>query len=133
VRAAVIAAGGLACAGAAMTIAAFSGGGSDPPAADQAAATGPRDGLTVWIEQGCGSCHTFEPAGAHMPMGPDLQQSLRGTPRAYVRESIVSPSKTASPGWGTGAMPEDYAQRIAPADLDALVDFIVDGVRETSG
>jgi hypothetical protein len=27
-------------------------------------------------------------------------------------------------------MPEDrYAQRIAPADLDPLVDFIVDGLR----
>jgi hypothetical protein len=134
VRAAVIAAAGLACAGAAMTIAAFAGGGADPPAAERAASPAPpRHGLTVWIEQGCGSCHTFKPAGARMPMGPDLQQSLQGTPREYVRESIVSPSKTASAGWDTGAMPEDYAQRIAPADLDALVDFIVDGVREGSG
>jgi hypothetical protein len=83
----------------------------------------------VWIGQGCGSCHTFEPADAHMTIGPDLQFSLQGKSRAYVRESIVLPSKTASPGWGTGAMPEDYAQRIAPADLDLLVDFIVDGVR----
>jgi len=62
-------------------------------------------------------------------MGPDLQFSLHGKSRAYVRESIVLPSKNAAPGWGTGAMPEDYAQRIAPADLDLLVDFIVDGVR----
>ena len=83
----------------------------------------------MWIEQGCGSCHTFEPANAHMPMGPDLQLSLHGKSRDYVLESIVLPSKNASPGWGTGAMPEDYAQRIAPADLDPLVDFIVDGVR----
>ena len=65
--------------------------------------------------EGCGSCHTFEPANAHMPMGPDLQLSLQGKSRDYVRESIVLPSKSASPGWGTGAMPEDYAQRIAPA------------------
>ena len=128
-RATTVAAGGLACAGAAMTIAAFAGAGSDSPAADRTAAQGPRDGLTVWIEQGCGSCHTFEPANAHMPMGPDLQLSLHGKSRDYVRESIVLPSKNASPGWGTGAMPEDYAQRIAPADLDPLVDFIVDGVR----
>jgi hypothetical protein len=112
-----------------MTIAAFAGAGADPPAADRAAAPGSRDGLTVWIEHGCGSCHTFAPANAHMPMGPDLQVSLRGKSRAYVRESIVLPSKEASPGWGTGAMPDDYAERIAPADLDPLVDFIVDGVR----
>ena len=128
-RATVIAAAGLACAGAAMTIAAFAGTGQDPPAAGRAAAQGPRDGLTVWIEQGCGSCHTFKPANARMPMGPDLEFSLHGKSRAYVRESIVLPNKTASPGWATGAMPEDYAQRIAPADLDRLVDFIVDGVR----
>jgi mono/diheme cytochrome c family protein len=129
VRATTLAACGLACAGAAMTIAAFAGGGSDPPAAERAAAQGPRDGLTVWIEQGCGSCHTFGPANAHMPMGPDLQLSLHGKSRAYVRESIVLPGKHASPGWGTDAMPGDYAERIAPADLDPLVDFIVDGVR----
>ncbi len=128
-RATVIAAAGLACAGAAMTFAAFAGAGSDPPAAGPTAAKGPRDGQTVWIEQGCGSCHTFEPANAHMPMGPDLQLSLHGKSRDYVRESIVLPNENASPGWGTGAMPEDYAQRIAPADLDRLVDFIVDGVR----
>ena len=128
-RATIVAAGGLACAGAAMTIAAFAGVGSDSPAGDRTAPQGPRDGLTVWTEQGCGSCHTFEPANAHMPMGPDLQLSLRGKSRDYVLESIVLPSKNASPGWDTGAMPEDYAQRIAPADLDPLVDFIVDGVR----
>ena len=128
-RAPIVAAGGLVCAGTAMTIAAFAGAGSDSPAADRTAAQGPQHGLTVWIEQGCGSCHTFAPANAHMPMGPDLQLSLHGKSPNYVRESIVSPSKTASPGWGTGSMPEDYAQRIAPADLDALVDFIVDGVR----
>ena len=128
-RATTLAAGGLACAGAAMTIAAFAGAGPDSPAADRTAAEGPGHGLTVWIAPGCGSCHTFAPAHAHMPMGPDLRLSLRGKSREYVLESIVLPSKNASPGWGTGAMPEDYAQRIAPADLEPLVDFIVDGVR----
>ena len=128
-RATTLAAGGLACAGAAMTSAAFAGAGPDSPAADRTAAEGSRHGLTVWIEQGCGSCHTFAPANAHMPMGPDLRLSLRGKSREYVLESIVLPSKNASPGWGTGAMPEGYAQRIAPADLEPLVDFIVDGVR----
>jgi mono/diheme cytochrome c family protein len=131
VSATTLAAAGLACAGAAMTIAAFAGAGSDSdsPAAHRSAAQAPRSGLTVWIEQGCGSCHTFAPANAHMTLGPDLQFSLHGKSRNYVRESIVQPSKHASPGWGTGAMPEDFAQRIAPADLDALVDFIIDGVR----
>jgi mono/diheme cytochrome c family protein len=102
-------------------------GGDEPP--DPAPPGRGDPGLRVWAAQGCGSCHTFKPANARMPMGPDLQLSLHGKSRDHVRESIVLPSKDASPGWGTGAMPEDYAQRIAPADLDRLVDFIVDGVR----
>ena len=63
-------------------------------------------------------------------MGPIFQLSLHSGSITRLRgESIVAPSKNASPGWGTGAMPEDFEQRIAPADLDLLVDFIVDGVR----
>ena len=83
----------------------------------------------MWIEQGCGSCHTFEPANAHMPMGPDLQLSLHGKSRDYVRESIVLPSENASPGWARARCRRTTRSRITPADLDALVDFIVDGVR----
>ena len=130
-RATTLAAGGLACAGAAMTIAAFAGGGSDPPAPAAVSARAdapPQKGLDVWIEQGCGSCHTFEPAGSSAPIGPDLQQSLRGKSRDYVLQSIVLPSAEAAAGESIGMMPEDYAQRIAPQDLDPLVDFLVGGV-----
>jgi hypothetical protein len=136
VRATILAAGGLACAGAAMTIAAFAGGGSDDPAPVPAApparaisgasvATGER----VWIEQGCGSCHKFAPAGSDMPMGPDLQVSLRGKSRDYVMRSIVTPNADTAPGHTPGMMPEDYATRIGPDGLDPLVDYILAGVR----
>ncbi len=131
-RATILAAGGLACAGAAMTIAAFAGGGSDPqPASDgaPARAQAPQDGLTVWIQQGCGSCHTFKPANSTAPIGPDLALSLHGKSRDYVMESIVLPSAQTATGYSAGMMPEDYAQRIAPQDLDALVAFLMEGAR----
>jgi mono/diheme cytochrome c family protein len=134
VRATILAAGGLACAGAAMTIAAFAGGGTseDPkpaPAAAPARAAA-HDGLQVWIQQGCGSCHTFKPANSNAPIGPDLQRSLPGKTRDYVMESIVLPNaRAASGGYTTGGMPEDYAERIAPDDLDALVEFLMEGAR----
>ena len=71
-RATTLAAGGLACAGAAMTIAAFAGGGS----ANQPAPTKPaRDGLHVWIANGCGGCHTFAAASSEAPIGPDIGRS----------------------------------------------------------
>lgn len=132
-RATILAAGALACAGAALTIAAFVGGGSDdsaPADAPARAAAAPRAGLDVWIEQGCGSCHTFKPANSTAPIAPDLQQSLRGKSRDYVLQSIVVPSAAAARGYGVGAMPEGYAQRIDPRDLDPLVDFLVEGARQ---
>jgi mono/diheme cytochrome c family protein len=124
VRVTALVAGGLACAGAAMTIAAFTGGGPDAPA--QVAS----DGLDVWLQQGCGSCHTFKPGGSRGPIGPDLQVTLRGRSRDYVLESIVLPGKVVASGESGGAMPEDYAQRIAPQDLDPLVDFLMEGARQ---
>ena len=114
-----------------MTIAAFAGGGSDPQPApgSPTRAQAPQDGLTVWIQQGCGSCHTFKPANSTAPIGPDLALSLHGKSRDYVLESIVLPSAQAAAGYSAGQMPEDYAQRIAPQDLDPLVEFLMEGAR----
>ena len=51
-------------------------------------------------------------------------------PAAYVEESIVAPDAVIAPGYSGGTMPEDFAQRISPADLDRLVTFIVQGVED---
>ena len=124
-RATTLAAGGLACAGAAMTIAAFAGGGSDPPAAGRPAAA--HDGLSVWVAQGCGSCHTFAPANARGGLGPDLALSLHGRDADSVLQSIVAPNAVIAPGWGGDMMPGDFAQRIATEDLHPLVAYLMKG------
>ena len=125
-RATTLAAGGLACAGAAMTIAAFAGGGEATPTTG--ASAGPaRDGLAVWIENGCGSCHTFAPANARGGLGPDLALSLHGKDSNYVLQSIVAPNAVIAPGWSGDMMPDDFAQRIAPEDLDPLVAYLMNG------
>lgn len=129
-RATTLAAGGLACAGAAMTIAAFAGGGSaqDQPTPLPRTA---KDGLQVWIANGCGSCHTFKAANSSAQIGPDLGETLRGRNRDYVMRAIVLPNAESAPGFeGSNIMPEDFAKRIAPEDLDLLVDFILAGVHE---
>ncbi|MDA0180648.1 hypothetical protein OJ997_10125 [Solirubrobacter phytolaccae] len=116
-RATTLAAGGLACAGAAMTIAAFAGGGES--ATTTAASTRPaRSGLDVWVANGCGGCHAFKSANSEAPIGPDLSLSLQGKDRAYVVAKIVAPTRG-------GLMPEDFATRISPPDLDRLVDFLL--------
>ena len=57
--------------------------------------------------------------------------SGRTSPRASRRSrrptsgtSIVAPDKAAAAGYTTGMMPEDYASRIAPGDLERLVSFL---------
>ena len=127
-RATILAAGGLACAGAAMTIAAFAGGGQagETPTATTVPATADR-GAAVFAEQGCGSCHTFAPANARGGMGPDLALSLRGKDSNYVLQSIVAPNAVIAENWGGDVMPDDFARRIAPGDLDPLVAYLMKG------
>jgi mono/diheme cytochrome c family protein len=134
VRLATAAAGALAVAAALMGVLALTTGGdgdeqaaAPPPAATPVAPAAPvaaSRGLEVWAAQGCGSCHTLAAANAHGVIGPDLAADLKGMPASYIKEGIVAPRKTAAPGYGTGMMPEDYAARIAPGDLDRLVDFL---------
>jgi hypothetical protein len=128
VRATILAAGGLAAAGAAMTIAAFAGAGPKaPPPPDRPHIAA--DGVGVWVANGCGSCHTFKPAGSSAQIGPDLQQTLKARDRSYVMQSIVDPNARYAPGYSGGSvMPGDFARRIAPGDLELLTDFILAGV-----
>jgi cytochrome c oxidase subunit 2 len=107
---------------------ATAGGGTDPgPGAAPAAGGSEPPGLAVFREQGCGSCHTFAPAGATGAMAPDLTLFLDGKPAEYIRESIVDPAAAAEPGWSGDTMPQDYAERMTPQELDALVAFLADG------
>jgi mono/diheme cytochrome c family protein len=121
----------LVAAAAVMVVLAFAGGNDDderaaaPPTATPAAPpAGARDGLAVWVEHGCGSCHTLPAANAHGVLGPDLESSLKGVPASYIKDSIVAPNKAVAAGYSAGMMPEDYATRIAPDDLDRLVSFL---------
>jgi cytochrome c oxidase subunit 2 len=131
VRIATAVAGALAIAAVVMAVLAFTAGGDDeeqvaaPPTATPAAPpAGAADGLAVWVEHGCGSCHTLAAANARGTLGPDLGSTLKGVPASYIKESIVAPDKVAAAGYSTGMMPGDYAARIAPDDLDRLVSFL---------
>ena len=85
-------------------------------------------GLKVWAAQGCGSCHSFAPAGSTATIGPNLGNSLGGRSRDYIRQSIVAPNADVG-GGGGGIMPDNFAKRTTTAELDALVKFIAEGVR----
>ena len=67
--------------------------------------------------QGCGSCHTFKPAGsdASGTIGPDLDKLADYAKAAnqplpqFVPESIVNPDKYVEKGFPKGVMPKSYA------------------------
>jgi cytochrome c551/c552 len=88
-------------------------------------------GKAIFVNQGCGACHTYEPAGpdANGQIGPDLDklpeyaQTAKQPLAKFVRESIVKPDAYVEKGYPKGVMPKSYAS-IPPADLQALVDFL---------
>jgi putative heme-binding domain-containing protein len=50
-----------------------------------------------WGKGGCGACHAVGRRGGHM--GPDLTRVGELRSRAYLRESVLEPSKDISPGY----------------------------------
>ena len=108
-----------------LAAAAGCGGSSDEEEAPPAARQDP--GRAVWVAQGCGSCHTLERGGSRADVGPDLDETLKDKPDEYVHESIVAPEAKIAPGFTGGLMPDDYAERISPDDLRALVQWLTIG------
>ncbi len=92
------------------------------PAGDAAA------GKQLFAAQGCGSCHTFKPAGATGTVGPDLDhlaadaaKADRGSVQQYAAESIEDPSAYVVPGFPSGVMPTFQLSQKQVSDLVAFV------------
>ena len=84
-------------------------------------------GRAVFVSQGCGSCHTFAPAGATGTVGPNLGKVLAGKDAAFIHESIVDPNAEIASGFSAGIMPQNYGQQLSQQQLDDLVAFLQSG------
>ncbi len=88
-------------------------------------------GAAVFENQGCGSCHTFEPAKTTARTGPDLDNLAASAREAgqplerYVRQSIVAPDAYIHPGFPPNVMPKTY-ERLPDGQLDSLVQYLVE-------
>ena len=88
-------------------------------------------GKAILIAQGCGACHTYQPAGpdANGNIGPDLDKLPQYAKQAkqplakFVHDSIVDPNKYIQKGYPKGVMPKSY-KSLPASDLKALVDFL---------
>jgi mono/diheme cytochrome c family protein len=94
------------------------------------AATGPAptapQGRDVFVQMGCGSCHSLAAAGSSGVIGPDLDERLRSHDAASLKAVILDP-----PGVDGefSPMPENFGSRMSDAELDALVTFLLGAAR----
>ncbi len=95
----------------------------------QAAEGNPARGKTLYAEQNCGSCHTYEPAGTRATIGPDLgrlpefaKRANEGTLAEFTRNSIVQPSQYIERGY-QNIMPS-YADELTTQEVNDLVAFL---------
>lgn len=101
--------------------------GVDPPAvpvtADQVAAV---DVPALITSTGCLACHSLHGKGG--AVGPPLE-SLEGKDERYVRRAIENPSADTAAGFEAfaGTMPATFADILTPAELEALVRFLLAG------
>ncbi|CAN5286432.1 hypothetical protein BH18ACT12_BH18ACT12_12680 [soil metagenome] len=88
-------------------------------------------GKAIFISQGCGACHMYNPAGpaANGQIGPDLDKLPEYAKTAkqplakFTEEGIVNPDKYVEKGYPKGVMPKSYKD-LPPDDLKALVDYL---------
>ncbi len=83
------------------------------------------EGEQIFTSSGCGSCHTLAAAGAKGNVGPDLD-NISPAGAAYIKESISDPGAKVAEGFPDGVMPQDYADQLSPAELDALVKYLLE-------
>jgi cytochrome c oxidase subunit 2 len=86
-------------------------------------------GKAVFASQGCGSCHTYAPAGSNGKVGPDLdhlaadaQKANQGSVQKYTQTSITDPNAYVVPGFPKGVMPTFSS--LTPKQLADLVAFL---------
>jgi mono/diheme cytochrome c family protein len=86
---------------------------------------------------GCGSCHTLAAAGTTGTVGPNLDVRLRpdcalpasktargATLAECIHTAIVNPYKFLPSGYGANVMPNDFATKLKPNEITALVNFL---------
>ena len=81
-------------------------------------------GKPVFASQGCGSCHTYQPAGSKGTVGPNLTTALKGKSPTFIHESIVNPNAQIAPGYPPNVMPQTYGAQLSSKQLADLVAFL---------
>lgn len=85
---------------------------------------GSAEGEQLFVDTGCGSCHTLSAAGTDGQVGPNLDEVAPDLSVAEIRNSIVNPDDDIAEGFGPGVMPQDYGDQLSEQEIDTLADYI---------
>jgi mono/diheme cytochrome c family protein len=94
--------------------------GTLPKAAKGDAAAGKK----VFVDSGCGGCHTFKAAGTNGKVGPNLDDALQGKDAEFVKTSITDPNAEIASGFQPNVMPQNYGSDLSAKELADLVSFL---------
>ena len=94
-----------------------------------AEAGGASEGKQIFVNSGCGSCHTLAVAGGTGQVGPDLDKVLPGLSPEFIRKSIVDPNADVTEGYQPNVMPGNFGDQLSGEQLDALVTYLVDATK----
>jgi cytochrome c551/c552 len=108
-----------------------------PPGGSTAASSGGGSSSAakqLFVQTGCGGCHTFAAAGTNGTIGPDLAKVAAAAKADhnmsladYIRQSITDPAAYVSAGYNAGVMPTYYATKLTPSQISQLVSYIAAG------
>jgi mono/diheme cytochrome c family protein len=93
-------------------------------------------GKSVFLASGCGSCHTFKPAGSTGTIGPNLATAIPADAKAdhnmalpqFISQSITDPNAYVAKGYNQGIMPSTFGKQLTSTQLNELVAFVLSGV-----
>jgi len=111
---------------------------SSSSSSSSASSTSAAAGKAVFTgSAGCSGCHTLAAASATGTVGPDLDvrlrtdcanpasQKIRGTTlKQCIETAITKPYAYLPSGYSAGIMPSNFAQRLTPEQIQALVNFL---------
>ncbi len=94
----------------------------------------PPDPVDLYVQYGCNACHALADAGANGVLGPGLdgmgEVAASRVPgvgaREYILQSIIAPEAYLVEGFPSGVMPANFGEQIPAAQLEALVDYLLD-------
>jgi mono/diheme cytochrome c family protein len=82
-------------------------------------------GAQVFVNNGCGGCHTFEAAGSGGVTGPPLEKALvAGDTTAEIEEMVVNPNAEIAKGYPPNVMPQNFGEILSEKELEDLVQYL---------